>query len=152
MDEDYSQYGPLYCDLSSGRWTCPKERPPTRCDPVAKLSGAGWIVEILPFLEEQAQYDQFKKFLDSPFCGNYRSPNGLWGLGTEDAQLRLALARPTQGADLPVGAQSQDQRKANSLIRALPQDGSSSADTCGAHQLQRQWGRCVLGRARHSAI
>jgi prepilin-type processing-associated H-X9-DG protein len=36
-------------------------------DPIfqaGKLSGAGWIVQVLPQLEEQALYDQFKPYLD----------------------------------------------------------------------------------------
>jgi prepilin-type N-terminal cleavage/methylation domain-containing protein/prepilin-type processing-associated H-X9-DG protein len=32
-----------------------------------KLSGAGWIVEILPQIEQQALYNQFKPFLDQPW-------------------------------------------------------------------------------------
>jgi prepilin-type processing-associated H-X9-DG protein len=60
--------------------------------PAGKLSGAGWIVEILPFIEEQSLYDRFKPFLDSPWDSNYRSSSGLRGLGTENADLREATA------------------------------------------------------------
>jgi prepilin-type N-terminal cleavage/methylation domain-containing protein/prepilin-type processing-associated H-X9-DG protein len=92
VDEDYSQYAPLYCNLDKGQLDGAKGNPPDPLRSGAKLSGSGWIVDTLPYLEEQAQYDKFKPFLDSPFCPNYRSLTGLWGLGTEDPDLRAALA------------------------------------------------------------
>jgi prepilin-type N-terminal cleavage/methylation domain-containing protein/prepilin-type processing-associated H-X9-DG protein len=32
-----------------------------------KVSGTGWTVQILPFIEEQALFDQFKPYLDKPW-------------------------------------------------------------------------------------
>jgi prepilin-type N-terminal cleavage/methylation domain-containing protein/prepilin-type processing-associated H-X9-DG protein len=94
VDEDYSQYGPLYCNLSNGQLDGAKGTPSDPLRVGAKLSGAGWIVDVLPYLEEQAQYDKFKPFLDSPWCPNYRNITNpaLHGLGTEDPDLRAALA------------------------------------------------------------
>ena len=52
VDEDYSQYMPQEINLRTGA------RPGVGSDPLRatrKLSGAGWIVEVLPQLEEQAR-------------------------------------------------------------------------------------------------
>jgi prepilin-type processing-associated H-X9-DG protein len=49
-----------------------------------KLSGAGWIVEVLPQLEEQALYDQFKPYLDKPWLTQQ-------GLNANVVELRAAI-------------------------------------------------------------
>jgi prepilin-type N-terminal cleavage/methylation domain-containing protein/prepilin-type processing-associated H-X9-DG protein len=64
VDEDYSEYGPQDIDLSTGA------RQGLASDPVRaarKLSGAGWIVEVLPQIEQQGLYSQFQPYLDKPW-------------------------------------------------------------------------------------
>jgi prepilin-type N-terminal cleavage/methylation domain-containing protein/prepilin-type processing-associated H-X9-DG protein len=82
LDEDYSRYAPQLVDLTTGA------RPGVPSDPLRaarKLSGAGWIVEVLPQLEEQAVYDQFKPYLDQPWLILKR------GLNDDVPELRAAL-------------------------------------------------------------
>src|SRR4051794_3885115 len=61
VNEDPYDGPPDDIDLTTGRWL----REPA--DPIrdaGKLSGAGWIVKVLPQLEEQSLYDRFKPYLD----------------------------------------------------------------------------------------
>jgi prepilin-type processing-associated H-X9-DG protein len=51
-----------------------------------KLSGAGWIVKVLPQLEEQPLYDRFKPYLDKKWL------NAHLGLNANTPDLRTALA------------------------------------------------------------
>ena len=61
------------------------------------MSGAGWIVEVLPQLEEQPLFDQFKPYLDKKW---YTSKLGM---NNNNPTLRTALATSTVGARVPVG-------------------------------------------------
>jgi prepilin-type N-terminal cleavage/methylation domain-containing protein/prepilin-type processing-associated H-X9-DG protein len=64
VDEDYSEYPAQDIDLVTGA------RTGLSSDPIRaakKLSGAGWIVEVLPQLEQQGLYGQFKPYLDKPW-------------------------------------------------------------------------------------
>jgi prepilin-type N-terminal cleavage/methylation domain-containing protein/prepilin-type processing-associated H-X9-DG protein len=64
IDEDYSEFPPQQINLRTGA------RAAVASDPLRaarKLSGAGWIVQVLPQLEEQALYDQFQPYLDKPW-------------------------------------------------------------------------------------
>ena len=70
--------------------------PATRCGPPRKLSGAGWIVEVLPQLEEQALYDQFKPYLDKPWYVLKQ------GMNANVPELRQAVAIAAAGVDVPV--------------------------------------------------
>ena len=58
------------------------------------LDGGGWLVRILPFLEEQALYDQFD-LPDNGLGGRWASR--FTGMNWNDPQFRLAVA--TQPAD-----------------------------------------------------
>jgi prepilin-type processing-associated H-X9-DG protein len=72
VDEDYSQYMPQDVDLITGA------RPTVQSDPQRKdrkLSGAGWIVEVLPQMEQQALYNQFLPFLDKPWLAIHQGMN-----------------------------------------------------------------------------
>jgi len=82
VDEDYSQYLPQMIDLRTGA------RPGVASDPLRaaqKLSGAGWIVEVLPQLEQQALYDRFRPYLDKAW---YRLHQGL---NADVPELRQAI-------------------------------------------------------------
>ena len=84
VDEDIYNDPPDDIDLYTGRW-----RGSGAPDPFIDnglLSGAGWIVMILPQLEEQALFDQFKPYLDKKW---YQVKQGL---NKDDAALRTALA------------------------------------------------------------
>ena len=70
-------------DLNTGRWLA---QPPDPLRAAGKLSGAGWIVEVLPQIEEQSLYDRFKPFLDKQW------PSVKLGLNANDPNLRAALA------------------------------------------------------------
>jgi prepilin-type N-terminal cleavage/methylation domain-containing protein len=87
IDEDLYDGPPDDIDLTNGRWL----REPA--DPIrdaGKLSGAGWIVEILPQIEEQALYDRFKPFLDKKWLAVFQ------GMNANDPVLRAALASQPQ--------------------------------------------------------
>lgn len=86
VDEDYSEYPAARVDLYTGTITYNAYQgagDPERS--ARKLSGAGWIVEVLPQLEEQALYDQFKPYLDQQW---YRFKLGL---NDDVPELRAAI-------------------------------------------------------------
>jgi prepilin-type N-terminal cleavage/methylation domain-containing protein len=83
VDEDIYNDPPDIFDLNTGRWIL---QPTDPIREARKLSGAGWIVEVLPQLEEQALYDRFKPFLDKQW------PFLQQGLNANDPALRTALA------------------------------------------------------------
>ncbi len=88
VDEDYSQYLPQMIDLRTGA------RPGVASDPLRaaqKLSGAGWIVEVLPQLEQQALYDRFRPYLDKAW---YRVHQGL---NADVPELRQAIQMQLDG-------------------------------------------------------
>ena len=88
VDEDLYDGAPDIIDLKNGRWL---SEPPDPLREAGKLSGAGWIVEVLPQLEEQAIFDRFKPFLDKKWLAPDQK-----GLNANDAGLRAALAvQPT---------------------------------------------------------
>jgi prepilin-type N-terminal cleavage/methylation domain-containing protein/prepilin-type processing-associated H-X9-DG protein len=82
VDEDYSEHFPQEIDLVTGARTG-MTTDPLRKD--KKLSGAGWIVEVLPQLEQQALYSQFKPFLDKPWLALKQ------GMNANDPGLRKAI-------------------------------------------------------------
>jgi len=82
VDEDLYNDPPDQIDLTNGRWIV---QPPDPLRDAGKLSGAGWIVEILPLIEEQALYDQFKPYLDKAWSAKL-------GLNANVPALRAALA------------------------------------------------------------
>src|SRR5712672_1141310 len=67
VDEDLYADPPASIDLSTGQWI---GKPADPLRDANKLSGAGWIVEILPQLEEQQLYNRFKPFLDKSWLLN----------------------------------------------------------------------------------
>jgi prepilin-type processing-associated H-X9-DG protein len=88
VDKDYtaSTFGALV-DLDGGAITYGYYDPGQGRDPLRfarKLGGSGWIVEILPQLEEQSLYDQFKPYLEKPWVLNQ-------GLNANVPELRAAI-------------------------------------------------------------
>jgi prepilin-type N-terminal cleavage/methylation domain-containing protein/prepilin-type processing-associated H-X9-DG protein len=63
IDYDYSSSGPQLIDLDAMNGG-PRTQLPDPLRDARKLSGAGWIVQVLPQLESQSLYDQFKPYLD----------------------------------------------------------------------------------------
>jgi type II secretory pathway pseudopilin PulG len=61
IDEDYSEFLPRHCDEQSGQEQdyINIEDDPWR-SPVYKLDGGGWILRVLPELEEQPLYDRLQ--------------------------------------------------------------------------------------------
>jgi prepilin-type N-terminal cleavage/methylation domain-containing protein/prepilin-type processing-associated H-X9-DG protein len=88
VDEDIYNDPPDDIDLATGKW-----RGSGAPDPFfdrGLLSGAGWIVMVLPQLEESALFDQFKPYLDQKWYSVKQ------GLNRNDPTLRAALAsQPT---------------------------------------------------------
>jgi prepilin-type N-terminal cleavage/methylation domain-containing protein/prepilin-type processing-associated H-X9-DG protein len=85
VDEDLYDGGntaPDLIDLKNGDWVT---QPPDPLRDAQKLSGAGWIVEALPQLEEQALYDQFTPYLDKKWAF-FRE-----GMNDDDPPLRAAI-------------------------------------------------------------
>jgi prepilin-type N-terminal cleavage/methylation domain-containing protein/prepilin-type processing-associated H-X9-DG protein len=85
--EDYSHYYARHCDEQTGeeldyldikedQWRFPEY----------KLSGAGWIVRVLPWVEEQQLYDRLKPGLD----GVWREKHTGLNLNTRDFREALA--------------------------------------------------------------
>lgn len=103
VEEDYSQYSGVRCtEVSSNPITygpvggtglarCPNipvsEDPQRR---MAQLHGGGWIVHILPQLEQQALYDRFRVVLDNPKA-HWRALRT--GFNLNDPVFRAALAQ-----------------------------------------------------------
>jgi prepilin-type N-terminal cleavage/methylation domain-containing protein/prepilin-type processing-associated H-X9-DG protein len=95
IDDDYSQYGPHRVEYGS---TSTKVAIPLAEDKKRaslKLSGAGWIVRVLPQLEQQALFNQLKLGL-----------NGHWqrlrtGMNLNDPALRAALPQQPSVLNCP---------------------------------------------------
>jgi len=88
VDEDYYQPPTFEFNTSNPGDPVNSGYTPVRSDPIRnslKLSGAGWIVEALPQLEQQVLYARFKPFLD----GNWYSKHT--GLNANNADLRQAI-------------------------------------------------------------
>jgi prepilin-type N-terminal cleavage/methylation domain-containing protein/prepilin-type processing-associated H-X9-DG protein len=83
VDEDIYNDPPAIIDLTNGQFIAGDAPDPIR--DAGKLSGAGWIVEVLPQLEEQSLYDQFQPYLDKAWTAKL-------GLNANDPALRAALA------------------------------------------------------------
>lgn len=83
VDEDLYDDPPDEINLTNGQW---KSQPPDPLRDAGKLSGAGWIVEVLSQLEEQALYDRFKPYLDKKW------PAVFQGLNANAPELRNAIA------------------------------------------------------------
>lgn len=98
VDDDYYTGGPYEFDTGN---VSPTDRNPPRAyiearpDPTrfdGKLSGAGWIVEVLPQLEQQALYSRFKPYLDKNWNFPTRTGNPpKTGMNANNADLRAAL-------------------------------------------------------------
>jgi prepilin-type N-terminal cleavage/methylation domain-containing protein/prepilin-type processing-associated H-X9-DG protein len=84
VDEDIYNDPPDVIDLSNGAWKSAGTPDPFIDNGL--LSGAGWIVMVLPQLEEQALFDQFKPYLDKKWF------SVKLGLNKNDPQLRAASA------------------------------------------------------------
>lgn len=88
VDEDIYEDPPDIRDLSNGRWLSDGLPVPEIANKT--LSGAGWLVTVLPQIEESALYDQFKPYLDK------RWRTDKLGMNNNNPQLREALAtQPT---------------------------------------------------------
>jgi prepilin-type N-terminal cleavage/methylation domain-containing protein len=84
IDEDIYNDPPDERDLNTGQWK--GSGAPDPYIDAGTLSGAGWIVFVLPHLEEQSLYDQFKPYLDKKWYSVKQ------GLNKNDLALRAALA------------------------------------------------------------
>jgi prepilin-type N-terminal cleavage/methylation domain-containing protein/prepilin-type processing-associated H-X9-DG protein len=87
VDEDIYSDPPDYIDLSTGTWI---SQPPDPLRAARKLSGAGWIVEVLPLIEEQALYDRFEPYLDKQW------PLLRQGMNANVVELRDAITQQPQ--------------------------------------------------------
>jgi prepilin-type N-terminal cleavage/methylation domain-containing protein/prepilin-type processing-associated H-X9-DG protein len=88
VDEDYYRDGPFETDLSNPSSPVNSGYTLVSSDPLLagkKLSGGGWIIEVLPQMEQQALFTTFKPFLDKPW---YRLKQGM---NANDPALRLAI-------------------------------------------------------------
>ena len=83
VNEDLYDGPPDQIDLKNGRWL---SEPADPLRDAGKLSGAGWLVEVLPQVEEQALYDRFKPFLDKKW------PTVQLGLNANNPELHSTLA------------------------------------------------------------
>jgi prepilin-type N-terminal cleavage/methylation domain-containing protein/prepilin-type processing-associated H-X9-DG protein len=84
VDEDFWADPPDDIDLNTGQWKSPGVPDPFIDKGL--LSGAGWIVMVLPQLEEQPLFDQFKPYLDKKWN------TAKLGLNNNNPTLRTALA------------------------------------------------------------
>jgi prepilin-type N-terminal cleavage/methylation domain-containing protein/prepilin-type processing-associated H-X9-DG protein len=84
VEESFYHDPPDERDLNNGRWLA--SGAPDPFIDQGLLSGAGWIVMILPQLEEQGIYDQFRPYLDKQW---YKDKQGL---NNDNPALRTALA------------------------------------------------------------
>jgi prepilin-type N-terminal cleavage/methylation domain-containing protein/prepilin-type processing-associated H-X9-DG protein len=85
VDEDYTTAMPQIFELSPN---APQPRTSVTEDPIRaarKLGGGGWLVEVLPQIEQQALYTIFKPFTDLSW------QRLQTGLNANNAQLRVAL-------------------------------------------------------------
>lgn len=83
VDEDYSRFGPQNIDMVTG--ARPSMPDPNRTLQKHDLGGGGWIVEVLPQLEQQALHERFSPYMDGTW-------NGLKnGLNADVPDLRAAL-------------------------------------------------------------
>jgi prepilin-type N-terminal cleavage/methylation domain-containing protein/prepilin-type processing-associated H-X9-DG protein len=89
MDFDYSSYGPQIFNLDGGPQPRTGVSDPFRLPANRQLHGGGWIIEVLPQLEQQSLYDRFKPFSS----GTQKSWQGpKTGMNANDPDLRAALA------------------------------------------------------------
>jgi prepilin-type N-terminal cleavage/methylation domain-containing protein/prepilin-type processing-associated H-X9-DG protein len=90
VDEDIYLDPPDRLNLNNGTW---QGQPGDRIREADKLGGGGWIVEILPQIEEQGLYDQFKPYLDRPWQNTTKAgATPRTGLNADVPELRTALA------------------------------------------------------------
>jgi prepilin-type processing-associated H-X9-DG protein len=93
VDEDYYSTGPQLVDLNAmngGPRSQIADPFRTNFRPPTILSGGGWIVQVLPQLEQQSLLDRFKPFMSK----SWTNPHGwqqLTALNTNDSDLRLAI-------------------------------------------------------------
>ena len=88
VDEDYyDQTGPFDFDAANlgNPVNTQYQTVPDPLRAARKLGGAGWIVEVLPQLEQQALYSQFKPYLDLPWMRLKQ------GMNANKPELRAAL-------------------------------------------------------------
>jgi prepilin-type N-terminal cleavage/methylation domain-containing protein/prepilin-type processing-associated H-X9-DG protein len=83
VDEDLYGDPPDNINLINGQWI---NQPADPLRTARKLSGAGWIVEVLPQLEEEALYDQFQPYLDKQWLFLQQ------GMNDDTPDLRAAIA------------------------------------------------------------
>ncbi len=84
VDENIYNDAPDEIDLKTGTWRNLGEPDPYFQNGL--LSGAGWIVMVLPQLAEQPLFDQFKPYLDKKYF------DVKLGLNNDNPTLRTALA------------------------------------------------------------
>jgi prepilin-type N-terminal cleavage/methylation domain-containing protein/prepilin-type processing-associated H-X9-DG protein len=97
VDEDYSEFPPKQFDSSSATAPINAQRMDAIPDPIRNkglLGGGGWIVEVLPFFEQQALYNQFKPYLDTRWLTRK-------GLNSNVPELRAAIQTQPQSLLCP---------------------------------------------------
>jgi prepilin-type N-terminal cleavage/methylation domain-containing protein/prepilin-type processing-associated H-X9-DG protein len=98
VDEDYYSVAPQHFDLGAMNggprgFLSDPFRTPTRNNPPTILSGGGWIVQVLPQLEQQPLFDVFKPYLSKSWTNPHGWQNSdRTGLNANDPGLRTALA------------------------------------------------------------
>jgi prepilin-type processing-associated H-X9-DG protein len=94
--EDYSEYAPRHCDEQSGQeLEYITSADDSWRDPVNKLDGGGWIVRVLPHLEEQALFDRLRIGTEGVWHGEQT------GLNLDERDFRAAVATQPQVLDCP---------------------------------------------------
>ena len=124
VDEDIYNDPPAIIDLTNGQIVIGDAPDPIR--DAGKLSGAGWIVQVLPQLEEQPLYDQFKPYLD-------QSWRAMKGLNANVPELRAALA--VQPAVLSCPSDEFAEDRGMTRIHSRTGRGSWSTGHGGSHIL-----------------
>jgi prepilin-type N-terminal cleavage/methylation domain-containing protein/prepilin-type processing-associated H-X9-DG protein len=140
VDEDYYTVSPQVFDLAALNGGPRSQAPdPYRTNFRAPtiLSGGGWIVQVLPQLEQQSIFDRFKPFMSKSWTNPHGWQNGSanLGLNANDPDLRLAIQ--TQPPVLLCPSNSQFQGAvdgqypfSNSYCPGSPPAGPVVAVTC----------------------
>ena len=96
VDEDYSRYRVAKLDLYTGTGSEVGYPGDPARDLDFSLDGGGWIVRILPQIEEQALYDRFKAPPTAGLNGHWRLPAASAGLNFNDPEFRKAIGSQPQ--------------------------------------------------------
>jgi len=138
VDEDTFGDPPDQFDMGTGQWI---SQPADPLRTASKLGGGGWIVEVLPQLEEQALYDQFKPYLDRQW---YRHK---FGLNDDVAELRAALEVQPEVLVCPSDAENKGPRLDQYPFNSGADEGVENPSVLEATTSRRLTIRPVIGAA-----